>query len=239
MSEVPKHIAIVMDGNGRWAKHRNLPRVAGHRAGVRSLREVVRSASDMGVKALTVFAFSTENWGRPSFEVKHLARLFVEGLRTFVNELHEKNVRMRFIGDYQAFGPKITKRVQEAIERTAANTGLIYTIAINFSGRHDIARATRLVAEAVQSGELTVDNINEALVAQYMALYDVPPLDLFIRTGGETRISNFLLWQTAYAELYFSDLLWPDFGEAGLRAAISNFATRERRFGKTSEQVTC
>ncbi|OGT52518.1 MAG: di-trans,poly-cis-decaprenylcistransferase [Gammaproteobacteria bacterium RIFCSPHIGHO2_12_FULL_41_15] len=235
----PRHVAIVMDGNGRWAQQRGLPRAAGHRAGLKSLREIVRVASDMGIDALTVFAFSTENWGRPRFEIKHLTRLLVEGLKTFVDELHEKNVRMSIIGKHEAFGKSIAKKVDEVLDRTQFNTGLHYTVAINYSGRTDIVYAVQAISNLVQQGELSVDEIDERIVSQFVGLHNLPPVDLLIRTGGEKRISNFLLWQIAYSELYFSDLLWPDFGESAFNIAIKAFDSRERRFGKTSEQVQC
>ncbi len=233
----PKHIAIVMDGNGRWAQKRGLPRVAGHRAGVNALREVVRTCSDMGIEALTVFAFSTENWQRPRFEVKHLGRLFAEGLRRFVKELHKNNVCMRFTGDYEAFGKSITKQVHAAIETTKNNTGLKFTSAINYSGRTDIVKATQQIARLVQLGDLTIDQIDEHAVSQFVALSELPSPDLFIRTSGEKRISNFLLWQSSYSELYFTDRLWPDFGKEAIQEAVEEFANRDRRFGRTQEQV--
>ena len=234
---VPRHMAIVMDGNGRWAKARHQPRSFGHNAGRKAVREAVESCLREGVQALTLFAFSSENWARPQDEVGALMSLFVRALDKEVDELHGYGVRLSFIGDLSAFDPPLRQRMQTAMARTAGNSKLQLNVAVNYGGRWDIAQASRQAAAAVARGELRVDEIDEARLNQWMCLTDAPPLDLFIRTGGETRISNFLLWQAAYAEFYFTDTLWPDFDQACLRRAIEDYAGRERRYGRTGEQV--
>ena len=237
-AQVPRHIAIVMDGNGRWAKARHRPRSFGHNAGRKAVRAAIESCMREGVQALTVFAFSSENWQRPQTEVLALMSLFVRALDKEVDELHGNGVRLRFIGDLSAFDEPLRRRMHAAMDRTATNDRLHVSIAVNYGGRWDIAQATRRAVEAVARGELQLEEIDEARLGQWMSLADLPPLDLFIRTGGECRISNFLLWQAAYAELYFTDTLWPDFDRASLRLAIADYARRERRFGRTGEQVT-
>ena len=233
----PRHIAIVMDGNGRWAKQRHRPRTFGHHAGQKAVRAVIEACLRRGVEALTLFAFSSENWKRPQDEVGALMELFLKALDREVGELHGYGVRIRFIGELAAFAPALRERMQAAMDKTAGNDKLALNIAVNYGGRWDIAQAARRVAEAAQRGEIDPAQIDEARLAGYFSLADQPPLDLFIRTGGERRVSNFLLWQIAYAELYFSDVLWPDFDAAYLDAAIADFAGRERRYGKTSAQV--
>ncbi|MBB6189191.1 polyprenyl diphosphate synthase [Rhodanobacter sp. MP7CTX1] len=235
--KVPRHIAIVMDGNGRWAKARHRPRSFGHNAGRKAVREVVESCLREGVQALTLFAFSSENWKRPEDEVGALMGLFLRALDKEVDELHGYGVRLRFIGDLSAFDEPLRERMKAAMVRTAGNDKLHVNIAVNYGGRWDIVQASRQAAEAVARGELRADEIDEARLNQWTSLAELPPLDLFIRTGGECRISNFLLWQVAYAELYFTDTLWPDFDQACLRRAIEDFARRERRYGRTGEQV--
>ncbi|MBB6246039.1 undecaprenyl diphosphate synthase [Rhodanobacter sp. A1T4] len=234
---VPRHIAIVMDGNGRWAKARHRPRSFGHNAGRKAVREAIESCMREGVQALTVFAFSSENWQRPPDEVMALMSLFVRALDKEVDELHSNGVRLRFIGDLSAFDEPLRARMQAAMMRTAGNDKLYVSIAVNYGGRWDIVQAARQAAEAVARGELRAEDIDEARLGQWMSLAELPPLDLFIRTGGEYRISNFLLWQAAYAELYFTETLWPDFDRACLRRAIEDYARRERRYGRTGEQV--
>jgi undecaprenyl diphosphate synthase len=235
--KVPRHIAIVMDGNGRWAKARHRPRSFGHNAGRKAVRETVESCLREGVQALTLFAFSSENWKRPEDEVGALMSLFLRALDKEVDELHGYGVRLRFIGDLSAFDEPLRESMQAAMLRTASNEKLQVNIAVNYGGRWDIVQASRHAAEAVARGELRADEIDEAQLNQWTSLAELPPLDLFIRTGGECRISNFLLWQVAYAELYFTDTLWPDFDQACLRRAIEDFARRERRYGRTGEQV--
>jgi undecaprenyl diphosphate synthase len=235
---IPRHIAIVMDGNGRWAKARLRPRSFGHNAGRKAVREVVEGCLRQGVEALTLFAFSSENWRRPDEEVGALMELFLRALDKEVDELHEQGVRLRFIGDLDAFNPELRKRMELAMARTAGNLKLALNVAVNYGGRWDIVHAARQAAIAVTQGELAVQEIDEARLGGWMSLAELPPLDLFIRTGGEVRVSNFLLWQLAYAELYFTDTLWPDFDQACLARAIEDFARRERRYGRTGEQIT-
>jgi undecaprenyl diphosphate synthase len=234
---IPRHIAIVMDGNGRWAKARLRPRSFGHNAGRKAVREVVEGCLRQGVEALTLFAFSSENWRRPDEEVGALMELFLRALDKEVDGLHEQGVRLRFIGDLSAFHAELRQRMELAMARTADNLKLALNIAVNYGGRWDIVHAARQAAIAVAQGELRVEDIDEACLGGYTSLAELPPLDLFIRTGGEVRVSNFLLWQLAYAELYFTDTLWPDFDQACLARAIEDFAHRERRYGKTGEQV--
>jgi undecaprenyl diphosphate synthase len=235
--QVPRHIAIVMDGNGRWARARHRPRSFGHNAGRKAVRVAIESCMREGVQALTLFAFSSENWQRPQEEVGALMSLFVRALDKEVDELHANGVRLRFIGELNAFDEPLRRRMQASMTRTAGNDRLQVNIAVSYGGRWDIVQASRQAAEAVARGELRVDEIDETRLNQWMSLADLPPLDLFIRTGGECRISNFLLWQVAYAELYFTDTLWPDFDQACLRRAIEDYARRERRYGRTGEQI--
>jgi undecaprenyl diphosphate synthase len=235
--QVPRHIAIVMDGNGRWARARHRPRSFGHNAGRKAVRVAIESCMREGVQALTLFAFSSENWQRPQDEVGALMSLFVRALDKEVDELHANGVRLRFIGDLNAFDEPLRRRMQASMTRTAGNDRLQVNIAVSYGGRWDIVQASRQAAEAVARSELRADEIDEARLNQWMSLADLPPLDLFIRTGGECRISNFLLWQVAYAELYFTDTLWPDFDQACLRRAIEDYARRERRYGRTGEQI--
>jgi len=237
LKHIPRHIGIVMDGNGRWAKARRRPRSFGHNAGRKAVREVVEGCIRHGVAALTLFAFSSENWQRPPDEVSALLDLFMRALDKEVDELDENGVRLRFIGDLSAFDKPLRQRMIGAMERTSGNIKLHLNIAVNYGGRWDIVQAARKAALAVAQGELAVEDIDEASFDQWTSLSEVPPLDLFIRTGGDHRISNFLLWQLAYAELYFTETLWPDFNQASLQLAINDFARRERRFGRTGDQV--
>lgn len=234
---VPRHIGIVMDGNGRWAKARHRPRSFGHNAGRKAVREVVEGCLRQGVEALTLFAFSSENWQRPEEEVGALLDLFVRALDKEVDELHANGVRLRFIGDLDAFEKPLQQRMLAAMKRTAGNDKLQMNIAVNYGGRWDIVQAARKLATAVARGELPMEAIDEAEFDRCTSLGELPPLDLFIRTGGDRRVSNFLLWQLAYAELYFTDTLWPDFNQISLQHAINDFARRERRFGRTGDQV--
>ncbi|MGD8558383.1 MAG: isoprenyl transferase [Gammaproteobacteria bacterium] len=234
---IPRHIAIIMDGNGRWAKSRMMPRFAGHRAGVEAVRGVAESCAKKGVETLTLFAFSSENWRRPAKEVGLLMDLLHSALGREVKRLHENNVRLRFIGDRTAFSDKLQARLLEGEASTKDNTGLNLVVAINYGGRWDIAHAARAIARQVKKGDIEVDDIDEELFASCLSLNDLPEPDLFIRTGGEQRISNFLLWHLAYTELFFTDTLWPDFNEQTLMQALDSFARRQRRFGQTGEQV--
>ncbi|KAF1055640.1 MAG: Ditrans,polycis-undecaprenyl-diphosphate synthase ((2E,6E)-farnesyl-diphosphate specific) [Stenotrophomonas maltophilia] len=234
---LPRHIAIIMDGNGRWAQLRLRPRVIGHRAGARAVNRTIERCLELGISALTLFAFSSENWGRPQDEVDALMKLFLGALDREVDELHRRGVRVRFIGDRERFGAGLASRMQLAEQRTAGNSTMTLSIAASYGGRQDIAHAARVLAAEVAAGRLQPDQINEHLLGQHMALADLPPPDLFIRTGGDTRISNFLLWQLAYTELWFSEALWPDFDAAQLQLALDAYAGRERRFGLTSAQI--
>lgn len=229
--DVPRHIAIIMDGNGRWAKKRFMPRVMGHKKGFNIVREIVKSCSDMGVEYLTLFAFSTENWRRPQEEVGFLMNMFLTALKGEIKRIHKNNLRLKVIGSRSRFSAEIVKYIEMAEELTQNNTGLTLTIAADYGGRQEILQAANtLIAEGVQ--EITEEKLLQKLYGHYM-----PEPDLFIRTGGEIRISNFLLWQLAYTELYFTDLLWPDFDAQALNEAISSYRKRERRFGRTSEQL--
>ena len=233
----PKHIAIIMDGNGRWAKKRFMPRIIGHRAGVKTVRKIVEFCAQQHIEVLTLFAFSSENWRRPVEEVSLLMNLFVATLQSEVQRLHENNIRLRFIGDMTPFPAQLQSMLQEGVIKTQHNTGLTLVIAANYGGRWDLAEAAKTIAGKVVSGELAIDDINADLINRYTALADLPEPDLFIRTGGEQRISNFLLWQLAYTELYFTDALWPDFDGTALEKALQSYQGRERRFGQTSDQV--
>lgn len=235
--DCPRHIAIIMDGNGRWARSRGLPRPAGHREGVKSVRRVVEACRKHQVEALTLFAFSSENWKRPPTEVSLLMDLLISTLRKEIDSLHSNGVQVRFIGDRTPFNDKLRKLMESSEELTQDNPGLQLTIALNYGGQWDIAEAARKVAEQVQSGTIALSDINAELLGKQLCLADMPEPDLFIRTGGEQRISNFLLWQLAYTELYFTDTLWPDFDEHSLVDALTSFAQRQRRFGQTGEQV--
>jgi undecaprenyl diphosphate synthase len=226
-----------MDGNGRWARKRALPRHAGHRAGVKSVRGIVENSARVGVDYLTLFAFSSENWRRPEEEVGMLMSLFLEALRREVAELHKNNVRLRFIGERGRLDAKLNDKISKAEDLTAANTGLRLQVAVAYGGRWDIVEAARTVALKVAAGEMTADAIDEAVFAAELQLGTAPDPDLLIRTGGEQRISNFLLWNLAYAELWFTDVLWPDFGAAEFEAALKYFSKRQRRYGHTGEQL--
>ncbi|MBB4619515.1 isoprenyl transferase [Sphingomonas abaci] len=223
---VPRHVAIIMDGNGRWAKQRHLPRLAGHKAGVEAVRRVTRAARTMGIEALTLYAFSSENWRRPAQEVGDLMGLLRLFIRSDLAELARENVRLRVIGDYRAFTPDLVKLVDDAIARTAGNTGPLLAIALNYGAQAELAAAARRAAAKLQP-----EQIDEAAIAAELETVDLPPLDLIIRTSGEQRLSNFLLWQAAYAELLFVDTLWPDFDGEALAEAVAVFGRRQRRFG--------
>ncbi len=233
----PRHVAIIMDGNGRWAEQRRLPRIAGHRAGVDVVKGVVEACGEKGIEVLTLFAFSSENWRRPEEEVGLLMGLFMTALEQQVRNLHRNNVRLRIIGERSAFAPRLQSRITEAEELTRANTGLTLVVAANYGGRWDIARAAGRIAIRAKAGELQPEDITPELFETELSIHDLPAPDLFIRTGGEKRISNFLLWQLAYTELYFTDTLWPDFDRQAFEGALASFASRQRRFGRTGKQV--
>ena len=232
---VPRHIAIIMDGNGRWAKKRFLPRIAGHKRGVETVREVIKACGDRGVEYLTLFAFSSENWRRPQEEVSMLMDLFALALEREITKLHKNGARLRVVGDLARFGPRLVKLIHESEHLTCNNTRLTLTIAANYGGRWDIMQAMN--AMLTKHPELVGKALAEADLAPHLAMHYAPEPDLFIRTGGEQRISNFLLWQLAYSELYFTPTLWPDFDAAALDQAIASYCSRERRFGRTSEQL--
>ncbi len=228
---VPRHVAIIMDGNGRWAKKRFLPRFAGHKAGVEAVRKVTRAARAMGIEALTLYAFSSENWRRPAEEVSDLMGLLRHFIRSDLDELARENVRLRVIGDYHSFSPDLVAMVDDAIARTAGNTGPILAIALNYGAHAELVGAARRLAERARDGALDPASIDEATIEAELDTHDLPPLDLMIRTSGEQRLSNFLLWQAAYAELLFVDTLWPDFDAAALADAVAAFGQRQRRYG--------
>ena len=233
-STVPRHIAIIMDGNGRWARQRLMPRVMGHQRGVESVREVVKACRELGVEYLTLFAFSSENWRRPADEVSFLMQLFIKMLEREVANLHRNNIRLKIIGDRSRFDDKLVRHIEEAEQLTAANSGLTLTIAANYGGRWDIMQAMHALSQAHPERATAFE---EEELTPYLSMAYAPEPDLFIRTGGEQRISNFLLWQLAYTELYFTDILWPAFDRAALEVAIQSYRKRERRFGRTSEQL--
>lgn len=227
---IPKHIAVIMDGNGRWAKKRFLPRIAGHKVGVDRVRDLVKTSAKLGVDYLTIFAFSSENWRRPADEVSFLMSLFAEALTREAKKLHENNIQLKIIGDVAKFEPRLQQMIADAEALTAGNSGLILTVAANYGGRWDILQAAnKAAANQVE--------ITEETLSQYLSMHYAPEPDLFIRTGGEERISNFLLWQLAYTEFYFTQTLWPEFDEAAFELALHSYQQRERRFGRTSEQL--
>lgn len=234
---VPRHVAVIMDGNNRWAKRRLLPGVAGHKAGVDAVRAVIEVCAEAGVEVLTLFAFSSENWQRPADEVGALMELFLTALRREARKLNENGISLRIIGDRARFHPELQTAMLEAEEMTAGAGRFVLQVAANYGGQWDILQAAQRMAREAQSGRLDPESVTPALFQSYLATGDMPLPDLCIRTGGERRISNFLLWQLAYAELYFSDLFWPDFKHDAMRSALADFAKRQRRFGKTGDQV--
>lgn len=234
---VPRHVAVIMDGNNRWAKRRLLPGVAGHKAGVDAVRAVIEVCAEAGVEVLTLFAFSSENWQRPADEVGALMELFLTALRREARKLNDNDISLRIIGDRSRFHPDLQIAMLEAEEMTAGSGRFVLQVAANYGGQWDIVQAAQRMAREAQDGQLNPDDITPTLFQGYLATGDMPLPDLCIRTGGERRISNFLLWQLAYAELYFSDLFWPDFKHDAMRTALADFAMRQRRFGKTGEQV--
>ena len=233
----PSHICIIMDGNGRWARKRLMPRSFGHRKGVEATRRCVEFFATAGVKYLTLFAFSSENWNRPEDEVSNLMELFMNSLQRYTDELHDQGLRIRFIGNRDQFSDKLRQQIERSEVKTENNMGMTVNIAANYGGHWDIVNAARQLATRVQEGDINIADIDAQQVANELVLGDVPNPDLFIRTGGEQRISNFLLWQLAYTEFYFCDCLWPDFDEREMQLAIDEFQRRQRRFGKTGEQV--
>ena len=237
LSAQPRHVAIIMDGNGRWAQNRGLPRPAGHREGAKAVQRVVAACREHGIAVLTLFAFSSENWRRPAQEVSFLMELFLRTLRSEVKKLHQNNIRLRLIGERSAFNPTLQDQIAEAEALTAGNSAMTLVVAANYGGRWDVLQAVRKLLQTAQKQGLEIDKIDLEQFQSYLCLSDLPEPDLFIRTGGEQRISNFLLWQLAYTELYFSERLWPDFDEQALQQAFDSYAQRQRRYGKTAEQI--
>jgi undecaprenyl diphosphate synthase len=234
---VPNHVAIIMDGNGRWAKNRKLPRTIGHKEGVKATQEVIKACGEAGVKYLTLFAFSSENWKRPKTEVAALMDLFMRSLESEAKNLAENGVRLKFLGQTDAFSKKLFQQIQKSEKITANNDKLFLNIAVNYGGKWDILDATKKLIQEVQDGKLSLADIDDSVLESKLATQDMPAPDLFIRTGGEQRISNFLLWQLAYTELYFSEVLWPDFSPDELNNAFESYRSRQRRFGRTQEQI--
>ena len=237
VSLLPRHVAVIMDGNNRWAKARGLAGAEGHAAGERALRDIVEVAARAKIEVLTVFAFSSENWRRPPLEVQALMSLFLMALQVRVAELDRARIRLRFIGDRSAFSTELQDGMRAAEAQTAGHTRMTLVIAVNYGGQWDVAQAARRLAQDVADGRLAVADIDAARLGAQVEMADLPPVDLLIRTGGELRVSNFVLWQAAYAEYHFSDALWPDFGHDQLHSALADYARRQRRFGRTSEQI--
>ncbi|MGL5430175.1 MAG: polyprenyl diphosphate synthase [Vibrio sp.] len=234
---LPKHIAVIMDGNGRWAKAQGKPRIFGHKNGVTAVRKTISAAARLGIQAITLFAFSRENWRRPEEEVGGLMELFITVLSSEIKKLHKNNLRLRVIGDKSRFSDHLQAKIAQAEVLTANNTGMVVNIAANYGGQWDILQATQALANKVAQGELMPTEIDEAMIQQHLTMADLPEVDLLIRTSGECRISNFMLWQLAYAELYFTPVFWPEFDENCLIEAVTWFVNRERRFGCTGEQI--
>lgn len=234
---LPAHIAVIMDGNGRWAKKQGMMRVFGHENGTTAVKDIVEGAARLGIKNLTLYAFSTENWNRPKLEVQTLMKLLVTSLKKELPRLHSNNIRLNTIGNIEKLPERTRREITEAVEHTKGNTHMTLTIALSYGSREEIIHAVKALSEKVKNNEITIDDITEEAIDRHLYTNDLPDVDLVIRTSGEQRISNFLLWQSAYAELYFTDILWPDFREKDLHDAIIDYQGRERRFGKTSEQV--
>ncbi len=233
----PRHIAIIMDGNGRWAQKRLMPRVFGHQQGVKTVRRIVEACASKNIEVLSLFAFSSENWRRPKTEVTMLMELFMATLQREVDKLDKNNIRLKIIGDKSAFSDKLQNKIIQAEAQTRDNTGLVLVVAANYGGHWDIKQATRKIAEQVRAAQIQPQEITEEMIAEHLSTKGLPEPDLFIRTGGEQRISNFLLWQLAYTEFYFTSCLWPEFDQAALDDAIASFKRRQRRFGHTGEQI--
>jgi undecaprenyl diphosphate synthase len=235
--KLPKHVAIIMDGNGRWAKQHGKNRVFGHKQGAKSVKEIVQTAGELGIKYLTLYAFSTENWNRPKLEVEALMALLISSINTETKELIQNNVRLLSIGNHDIMPKKVKNKLYEAIEQTKNNTGLTLVLALSYSARWEITEAVKKIAQLTENHQISIDDIDENLIDNNLATANIPDPELIIRTSGEYRISNFLLWQLAYSELYFTDKLWPEFGQEEFFKALLNYQSRERRFGKTSEQL--
>ena len=238
MKKLPKHIAIIMDGNGRWAKKRGMERIMGHRNGIKAVSNTVEHAAEVGIEYLTLFAFSSENWNRPKNEINILMRLLVASLHKEFDKIIENNIKLQAIGNLANLPKKVHDELDRVIEKTAKNSGLVLTLALSYGGKEDIVMACQQIAAKVKNSLISPQKIDQSTINEHLYTHNLPAVDLLIRTSGEQRISNFLLWQIAYAELYFTDVLWPDFSKVDLQNAISNYQKRERRFGKTSEQLS-
>jgi len=236
-NRIPKHVALIMDGNGRWAKKKGLSRVAGHKKGVDSVRETVEAAVELGLEALTLYTFSTENWNRPKLEINTLMGILVSSLRNELSIFQKNGVKLNTIGNIDKLPKKAKRELAEVIDKTKNNTRLILTLALNYGAREELINATKIISKKIVNNELNIEEINENIINSHLYTFTLPVVDFLIRTSGEIRISNFLLWQIAYAELYFTDVLWPDFKKEDFYEAILNYQSRERRFGKTSEQI--
>jgi undecaprenyl diphosphate synthase len=234
---MPKHLAIIMDGNGRWAKQKGFLRTFGHENGSDVVKKTIKSCSNFEIQYLTLYTFSTENWNRPKYEIDILMKILVKSLRKELKTLHENNVRLNTIGDISQLPPSARKELLEVVEKTKDNTKMVLTLALSYGAREEMTRAIKEISQKVKNNIISIENIDESIINQHLYTHDLPDVDLLIRTSGEQRISNFLLWQIAYAELYFIDVLWPDFTEQHLYEALINYQKRERRFGKTSEQI--
>ncbi len=237
LNKIPQHVAIIMDGNGRWAEQNGLDRIFGHKEGVEAVRSVVEGAGEIGIEYLTLYAFSTENWNRPKEEVNALMGLLVHAIVAETDNLHKNNVSLRTIGDIASLPLEVQRNLDGAIEKTAANTGLRLVLALSYSGRWELVEAVKKIADELKNDKIVKSSINEELIGKYLPTFGLPDPELLIRTGGEFRVSNFLLWQIAYTELYFTQKLWPDYRKEDLFEAVNDFQRRERRFGKTSEQI--
>ncbi len=237
-NNLPKHVAIIMDGNGRWAKAKGKNRVFGHRNGTQAVRKIVETSAELGIEYLTLYAFSTENWDRPKTEVSSLMDLLIKALRRELNKMLSNNIQLRSIGDISKLPLEVEKELKETIEKTRTNTGMVLTLALNYGARQELTKAMQEISRKVKNNIISPENVDETIINEHLYTRNLPGVDLLIRTSGEQRISNFLLWQIAYAELYFSSVLWPDFNEEHFKSAIESYQKRERRFGKTSEQLT-
>ena len=237
-NNLPKHVAIIMDGNGRWAKAKGKNRVFGHRNGTQAVRKIVETSAELGIEHLTLYAFSTENWDRPKTEVSSLMDLLIKALRREVNKMLSNNIQLRSIGDISKLPFEVEKELKDTIQKTSTNTGMVLTLALNYGARQELTQAVQEISRKVKNNIISPENVDETIINEHLYTRNLPGVDLLIRTSGEQRISNFLLWQIAYAELYFSAVLWPDFDEEHFKSAIDSYQKRERRFGKTSEQLT-
>lgn len=236
-NNLPKHVAIIMDGNGRWAKAKGKNRVFGHRNGTQAVRKIVETSAELGIEHLTLYAFSTENWDRPKTEVSSLMDLLIKALRREVNKMLSNNIQLKSIGDISKLPFEVERELKDTIQKTSTNTGMVLTLALNYGARQELTQAVQEISRKVKNNIISPENVDETIINEHLYTRNLPGVDLLIRTSGEQRISNFLLWQIAYAELYFSAVLWPDFDEEHFKSAIDSYQKRERRFGKTSEQL--